>query len=110
MESKGVTNDTVLALDFSHFCTERNNLNKLVAQLSENYIIKTELEAKGKIWFLKGTTRPEGVTLEKDQHSSWVEFMSDVAASYGCVLAHWTLESPELAQIFESELIEHDMP
>ena len=65
MKVKGVTNHTVLALDFVHFCTEEGNINELAAQLSEDYTVKTEFEPQGKAWLLHGTTRPEGITLEQ---------------------------------------------
>ena len=36
----GVTNETVLALDFSHFGSSQEGIESLAKQLSENYEIK----------------------------------------------------------------------
>ena len=106
MESVGVNEDTVLALDFVHFGNNEDNIKGLSSQLSEHYNITVEA-ADGEDYFLvKGTTRPEGITLTQEQHLAWVEFMSDVAQSYACVFSTWSLEAPELETSFSSENIE----
>jgi len=63
-------------------------------------------QADNEYWYVKGTTRPEGINLSKEQHRAWVEFMADVAQSYACVFSSWSLESPELKSSFQSESIE----
>ena len=110
MTSKGMTESTVLALDFSLFCSDEEGIKNIEQQLSESYSLEIKYNPEGEVWIMNGTTRPDGITLEKSQHRSWVEFMSDVTASYGCVFSNWTIESPELNLVFKSELIDSDMP
>jgi hypothetical protein len=59
-------------------------------------------------WFAKGTTRPDGITLNQEEHLEWVAFMADVAQSYACVFSSWSFEAPSLNLRFESEQIEDD--
>ena len=104
MEDSGVTSETVLALDFSHFASERTAAQALTDQLTENYTVQVSHDAASGYWFVNGTTRPSGITLEQQQHVDWVEFMTDVARS--CVFASWTLEAPRLGKRFSSEDID----
>lgn len=106
MENAGVDEDTVLALDFVHFGNDEDHIRDLSSQLSENYTITVELTNSGGYSLIKGTTRPEGITLSQEQHLAWVEFMSDVAQSYACVFSTWSLEAPSLKMRFSSESIE----
>jgi hypothetical protein len=106
MENAGVTEETVMALDFLHFGNNEEDVKSLSNQLSENYNIKIEPAEEEKHWYVKGTTRPEGITLTKEQHLAWVEFMSDVAQSYACVFSTWSFEVPSLNVSFHSEEIE----
>jgi hypothetical protein len=106
MENAGVTEETVMALDFLHFGNNEEDVKSLSNQLSENYNIKIEPAEEEKPWYVKGTTRPEGITLTKEQHLAWVEFMSDVAQSYACVFSTWSFEVPSLNVSFHSEEIE----
>jgi hypothetical protein len=95
-------------MDFSHFCDVSSKLDELAQQLSENYEIElSEVDEKG-YQFLIGTTRPYGNELSEEDFINWVEFMCDVAQSYSCVFSEFSLESPELGQVwsnteFESE-------
>jgi len=106
MRGSGVNEETVLALDFLHFGTSEENINALANQLSENYEIEVVPGDEEGYWYAKGTTRPHGLTLTKEQHSGWVEFMSDVAQSYSCVFSTWSLEAPSLGVNFKSENVE----
>ena len=81
MCNAGVNEETVLALDFTHFGTSRESVEALASQLSENYDTKVVPSEERGYWYAKGTTRPDGVTLTREQHSGWVEFMADVAQS-----------------------------
>jgi hypothetical protein len=103
MFAAGVTSDTVLALDFTHFGTSLTNVQALAAQLSENYEMQVASGKEQGIWLANGTTRPNGITLEHAQHLAWVEFMSDVAQSHACVFSTWSLEAPSLGVRFNSE-------
>ena len=82
MQDAGVASETVLALDFSHFCTGRAGAEALAAQLAENY------------------------SVEEAQHRDWVAFMSDVAESHSGVFASWLLEAPRMDRRFSSEEID----
>ena len=106
MEAGGVTSEIVLALDFSHFSPERAAAQSLAEQLTEKYTVQVSHDAASGYWFINGTTRPSGITLEEEQHRGWVEFMSDVAKSHACVFASWTLEAPRLGKRFSSEDID----
>ncbi len=59
-------------------------------------------------WLSKGTTRPYGITLNREQHLAWVEFMADVAHSCGCVFLTWSLEAPSLGAHFHREAVESE--
>ena len=102
IEAAGADEETIFALDFTHFGNNRDDVDSLARQLSENYA--TEFSARGEqnYWDVRGTTRPEGICLTKDQHTAWVEFMIDVARSYECVFSEWTLEAPALGRKFQS--------
>ncbi len=106
MDNSGVTEATVMALDFLYFGNNEEDVNSLSDQLSENYNIEIEPAEDKKYWHIKGTTRPEGITLSKEQHLAWVEFMVDVAQSYACVFSTWSFEVPSLSASFHSEEIE----
>ena len=106
MSDSGVNEETVLALDFLHFGTSQENIKELATQLSENYEMEVVPGEEEGYWYAKGTTRPHGITLTKEQHSGWVEFMSDVAQSYVCVFSTWSLEAPTLRLKFDSKKIE----
>ena len=103
MRSGGVTDETVLALDFVHFGSSRADAEALAAQLSENYNMQVLPDGQQGYWIAKGTTRPEGITLDEAQHVAWVEFMCGVAQSYACVFSTWSLEASSLGASFESE-------
>ena len=102
----GVSEDTVLAVDFLHFGQAKENAAALAKQLSENYTAEVIPADEGGYWCVKGTTRPYGITLTEEQHTGWVEFMADVAQSYACVFSSWSLEAPSLGVKFESEQVE----
>ncbi len=106
MTNSGVTDETLLALDFLNFGTNQDNVNDLAKQLSENYEMKVVPGEEEGYWYAKGTTRPYGITLTKDQYDGWVEFMADVAQSYACVFSTWSIEAPSLGVSFNSEDIE----
>jgi hypothetical protein len=106
MEIAGVSEETFMALDFLLFGNNEEDVRSLSSQLSENYNTDIESTEEENYWHVKGTTRPEGITLTKEQHLAWVEFMSDVAQSYACVLSNWSFEVPSLKMSFRSDEIE----
>lgn len=106
MRNAGVTGETVLALDFLHFGQSEENATALAKQLSESYQVEVIAVPEPGYWYVKGTTRPYGITLSEEQHSGWVVFMADVAQSYDCVFSTWSLDAPSLGVKFESERVE----
>jgi hypothetical protein len=108
MQGGGVTPETNLELDFVHFGTLRANAEDLAKQLSENYKMEVVRNEVGDAWLVKGTTRPHAMGLGREQHMAWVEFMADVAESYGCVFSTWSLEAPSLGVRFNSAQIDDD--
>ena len=102
MREAGVGDNTVLALDFICFGNSRADVEGLAAQLSQNYHVQVAPAKEAGYFTVAGTTRPDGVTLGREQHKAWVEFMSDVAHSYACVFSEWSLEAPELCKTFRS--------
>jgi hypothetical protein len=105
MNTAGVTEETILAMDFIFLGASQQNVEALARQLSENYEMGAAPASAPGWWCANGTTRPHGVTLGREQFLRWVEFMCDVAESYACVFSSWSLESPELALHFRSESI-----
>ena len=103
MRLSGVKGDTLLALDFVHFGTSRSDVEALATQLRENYDMYVVPSEEPGYWLAKGTTRPIGIALDREQHLSWVEFMSDVAQSYACVFSSWSFDAPSLSVSFSSE-------
>lgn len=110
MQSSGVTDETILALDFKIFCGSEMGAKNVEEQLSENYNISLKHDTVDNVWIVEGTTRPTGFTFNKEMHMDWVNFMTDASAQYGCVFASWALESPKLRLIFESNTIETNLP
>lgn len=108
IEAAGADEETVFALDFVHFGSNRDDLNDLERQLSEHYATEISSRSEANYWDLRGTTRPEGICLTKDQHAAWVEFMVDVAQSFACVFSEWTLEAPALGRTFQSAALDND--
>ena len=106
LENAGVTEETVIAIDFVHFGNNIEDVKALAEQLSENYKVKVSQHKNEKYWLVNGTTRPTGVNLSKEQHLGWVEFMTDVAQSYACVFSTWALEAPVININVRSEDIE----
>ncbi|MBT9444570.1 MAG: hypothetical protein IV086_02595 [Hyphomonadaceae bacterium] len=108
MEAAGATEESVFALDFALFGNNRDDVDNLSRQLSEHYATKVSARSETNYWDVKGTTRPGGICLTKDQHAAWVEFMVDVARSYACVFSGWTLEAPALGRTFQSAHLDTD--
>ena len=106
IEAAGADEQTIFALDFFHFGNNRNDVDDLVGQLSENYTLKISARSEQDYWDIKGTTRPNGICLTRDEHAAWVEFMVDVARSYACVFSEWTLEAPALGGTFQSKQLD----
>lgn len=106
MFTAGVTEATVLALDFLHFGRAGPNAAALAKQLSKNYEVEVTPAQDGGYWCVKGTTRPHGITLTAERQLDRVSFMADIARSYACVFSTWSLEAPSLGVKFESEHVE----
>ncbi len=104
LEKQVITSETDLILDFSFFTQDESGANGIQKQLSENYdmsIIKD-----GEYWRINGTSRPYAVNLTTEQHLGWVEFMHDVALSYGCIFSTWSITDPKEKNVWSNENIE----
>jgi hypothetical protein len=108
IEAAGADEETVFALDFAHFGNKRDDVENLARQLSEHYSTEVLARSEANYWDVRGTTRPQGICLTKDQHTAWVEFMLEVARSYACVFSEWTLEAPALGRTFQSAHLDDD--
>jgi hypothetical protein len=102
IEAAGADEETIFALDFAHFGNNREDVDDLARQLSENYTTEVSVRSEQNYWDVRSTTRPEGICFTKYEHAAWVEFMVDVARSYACVFSEWTLEAPALGRTFQS--------
>ena len=92
MTADGVTDNTILAIDFTHFGNVEDDIRRLANQLSENYAMTVAAASRSEYWHAVGTTRPDGIDgMNAQRCSDWVTFMCDVANSYGCVFSVWTL-------------------
>ena len=102
----GASDETIFAMDFSHFCDRPERLKELAEQLSENYEVEfSAIDDKG-YQSLNCTTRPYGNELSKEDLINWVEFMCDVSQSYSCVFSSFTLESTELGLKWSNKDVE----
>lgn len=91
-------------LDFVFFTKDEVGAKGIAKQLSENYEIT--IMKNGDHWLVNGTSRPYTVKLTTDQHLSWVEFMHDVALSYGCIFSTWKITEPKGNLVLSNEGIE----
>ena len=108
MQADGVDEDTVYAMDFSHFSNELEGLEQLASQLSENYEVElSEADERG-YFHLSCTTRPYGNELTKDELFGWVGFMCDVAKSYACVFSTWSLECADSQNVWTNKSVESE--
>jgi len=108
LSAAGVNDETILGLDFAHFGPNKSDVEDLARQLSENYELHVTADEGQKQWIARGTTRPYGITLTREQHLGWVEFMADVAQSYACIFSTWSLEAPSLGVHFHSADVESE--
>ncbi|MBL4774132.1 MAG: hypothetical protein JKX98_11260 [Alcanivoracaceae bacterium] len=104
LKKAGITSNTDLVLDFNFFTPKKSGAEGIKEQLSENYEIS--IKQDGEYWHIDGTTRPYSITLNSEQHIAWVEFMHDVALSYGCIFSVWTVTDPKTNKKWSNEKIE----
>jgi hypothetical protein len=104
LESHNVTAETDLILDFSFFTKDESGAKNIQVQLSENY--EMSILHDGEYWHVNGTSRPYAVNLTGEQHLGWVEFMHDVALSYGCIFSTWSITEPKTEKVWSNENIE----
>ena len=109
MTDAGVTDETVLTLDYNHFGTVEDDIRRLAEQLSENYSIEVLPSDDGKTWLASGTTRPYGVDgMVGERLRKWSEYMCDVANSYGCVFSTWKLVDAKHEKEWSNENLDID--
>jgi hypothetical protein len=103
-----MSDETVVALDFTFFGPSEPGIHAVAKQLSDDYTMSVTPSQDTGYWLAHGTTRPYGITLSSDEHYAWVGFLADVAQSHGCVLSTWSLEAPKLGRKWSSENVEAD--
>jgi hypothetical protein len=108
MRADGVSDETVVALDFTCFGSSESRVQGLATQLSENYTVSVTPSQEAGYWLAYGTTRPYGITSSSEEHYAWVGFLADAAQSHGCVFSTWSLEAPKLGKKWSSEEFEGD--
>jgi hypothetical protein len=108
MREDGVTDESILFLDFRHFSSEKASAENLGGQLAENYEIKITHDADTNYWFVDGATRPDGVAISMCKGNEWVSFMADVAQSHGCVFSTWCLTDGQNDRSWSNELFQFD--
>ncbi len=104
LEKHAITSETDLILDFSFFTQDESGAKDIQTQLSENY--EMSIIKDGEYWHINGTSRPYAVNLTTEQHLGWVEFMQDVALSYGCIFSTWSITEPKAKHVWSNENIE----
>ncbi|MET1255837.1 hypothetical protein [Aliikangiella maris] len=104
LKDAGVTSDSDLVLDFKFFTPKQSGAEGIKEQLSENY--EMTISQEGDYWNINGTTRPYSINLDPEQHVGWVEFMHDVALSYGCIFSVWTVTDVKTNKTWSNEKIE----
>ncbi|OYP35624.1 hypothetical protein [Rhodopirellula sp. MGV] len=109
MAADGITDDTILALDFMHFGNVESDVRELAAQLATSYTMTVTRRPDFTYWSVEGTTRPYGIDcMNADRCVDWVAFMCDVANSYGCVFSTWMLTDPTRQRSWSNETIDVD--
>ena len=106
MQADGFTEKTVAALDFVFFSNSKSEANNLLKQLSENYTLEISPSNNPEYILVKGTTRPYGNELNKEQWLGWVEFMVSVGFSHNSVFSTCSVYSPKTKTTWSSEPIE----
>ena len=104
LDKNAITSETDLVLDFSFFTQDEAGAKGIQKQLSENYAMS--IKKDGEYWHINGTSRPYAVNLSTEQHLGWVEFMHDVALSYGCIFSTQSVTEPKENLVWSNENIE----
>ena len=103
MEQLGVTSETDIFIDFTHFGNVSEQLQALAEQLSENYDATIGEPDSNGYQTLSCTTKPYETALSRNEFLSWIEFMCDVSQSYGCVFSTWHVECPVLNAVWSNK-------
>jgi hypothetical protein len=107
LEKNGISGETDLILDFSFFTQDEVGAKGIQEQLSENY--EMSIRKDDEYWHINGTSRPYAVNLTTEQHLGWVEFMHDVALSYGCIFSTWSITEPQNKYVWSNENIDTEL-
>ncbi len=106
LNKNSINGNAELILDFVFFTQDEVGAKGIAKQLSENY--EMSILKNGDHWLVNGTSRPYSVKFTAAQHLSWVEFMHDVALSYGCIFSTWKITEPKRNLVWSNEEIETD--
>lgn len=107
LERHNITNETDLILEFGFFTQDETGAKGIQKQLSQNY--EMSIRKDGEYWHINGTSRPYAVNFTTEQHLDWVEFMHDVALSYGSIFSTWSITEPKNKQVWSNENIEPEL-
>ena len=102
--SNSEENDVIL--DFEFFSDLNGKPELLVEQLSENYEMSLGAKDEKGYISISGTTRPYSYKFSAANIRDWVEFMHEVALSYGTIFSNWELTIPTLKKTYVSKTIE----
>ncbi|MEQ8785922.1 MAG: hypothetical protein RIC55_06470 [Pirellulaceae bacterium] len=109
MAADGITDHSILALEFTHFGNVEDDVRALAKQLSENYAMTVRRRPDDDYWNAEGTTRPGGIDgMNAERCADWVAFMCDVANSYGCAFSTWRLTDATRQRSWTNETIDVD--
>ena len=76
MSADGVTDETLLTIDFLHFGNDEADVEDLAEQLSENYTMTVIERPEKDYWNAEGTIYPCAVDgISPERGIAWVEFM-----------------------------------
>ena len=104
LDKNAISSNIDLVLDFSFFTKDETGAKDIQEQLSENYTMS--IKKDDEYWHINGTSRPYAVNLSTEQHLDWVEFMHDVALSYGCIFNTWSITEPKENRVWSNEDID----
>lgn len=104
LEEHSISSETDLVLDFGFFTQDEEGAKGIEKQLGENY--EMSISREGDHWLINGTSRPYAMNFTTEQHLGWVQFMHDVALSYGCIFSTWTITEPKHNYVWSNENIE----
>jgi len=106
MEKDGFTSASIAALDFLFFSDSKADAEALAKVLSISYTTGVVAADRPGYWYIKGTTRPYGSQVSREQWMSWVKYMVTVGFENNSVFSTWSAYEPKTKKTWSSESIE----